>query len=123
VERLQGPDVDPQIVVGGGILLLQAPGDGVEVGARLVGGDAGFQASKHVRAVVRLAIVHAAFAGPQAVGNPHVAGVAEVVERGRQDADHGEGAVIERDGAAQQGGVAVETPLPEREADDAHGRR
>src|SRR5262249_18559866 len=60
-------------------------------------------------------------AAPQAEQRPEI-GAEQDLEVGGDDADDGEGVAVERDGAADEGGVAAEAGAPEALAQHNDGR-
>ncbi len=111
---MQRQQVRAPALVGGREARGEARGDGVELRLRrLAAHPVAQQADGEERPLV------APRFGTRRVGQPDVVAHRKV-EAGRHDADNGELATIDGDGAADDRGIGAEAPPPERVADQRH---
>jgi hypothetical protein len=103
-------------------LLGEASGDRIHFDGSLRERDAGGEASDYVHVTTFAAV--SVIGGEDADGDDDV-GAIEKAECRRENADDGEAAAIEGDGAADDGGIATQMGFPElvAEQEDGSGSR
>src|SRR5262249_15196428 len=115
----RGREPQPPIFVRFGIEFLQAGGDGVNIGLRLLQSHALLQPPDGAKEM-EAADLHSGIIKSER--RPYL-GLLQYTRRVRRDAHHSVAATVELDRLADDLRVASETPLPTPLADDRHRRR
>ncbi len=117
---LDGTELDAAALVGGGIGLFQALTNAVHLALGACQRDAGPEARQH-RGAAGAAVGDILAANGHHQGQPEFGAIFHAAEPGRHDADDGVRLAVELKGAADDRGIAAESPLPQRIAQDDDG--